>query len=222
MSKNNLRGITLVRGPIWGIPSLTLIISWTQPNRPRICITCLFVGLLWLASEKNLRRHWLLVWDRNRLILRARDYHLLPARSVEKWPFIGNNALSIDLNKLFALKFVSQGKENTKRTLQLVRTVGEFLSSTSHSSQRQTVVKSNFVDIAIYKEKSEDLSGRNISEGGADIVIPDSKNIFPKINDSVTLQVNPLFDWTVALLLVVLFLLFFVPKRQLRYTLSTI
>ena len=28
MSKNNLRGITLVRGPIWGIHSLTLIISW--------------------------------------------------------------------------------------------------------------------------------------------------------------------------------------------------
>ena len=28
MSKNNLRRITLVRGPIWGIHSLTLIISW--------------------------------------------------------------------------------------------------------------------------------------------------------------------------------------------------
>ena len=28
MSKNRLRGITLVRGPIWGIHSLTLIISW--------------------------------------------------------------------------------------------------------------------------------------------------------------------------------------------------
>ena len=27
MSKNRLRGITLVRGPIWGIHSLTLIIS---------------------------------------------------------------------------------------------------------------------------------------------------------------------------------------------------
>ena len=27
MSKNNLSGITLVRGPIWGIRSLTLIIS---------------------------------------------------------------------------------------------------------------------------------------------------------------------------------------------------
>ena len=33
-----------------GIPTLTLIIYWTQPNRSRICITCLFVGLLWLAS----------------------------------------------------------------------------------------------------------------------------------------------------------------------------
>ena len=28
MSKNNVRGITLARGPIWGIHSLTLIISW--------------------------------------------------------------------------------------------------------------------------------------------------------------------------------------------------
>ena len=28
MSKNNLSGITLVRGPIWGIRSLTLIIFW--------------------------------------------------------------------------------------------------------------------------------------------------------------------------------------------------
>ena len=33
MSKNNLRGITLVRGPIWGIHSLTLIISWIPHNR---------------------------------------------------------------------------------------------------------------------------------------------------------------------------------------------
>ena len=28
MSKNRLRWITLVRGPIWGIQSLTLMISW--------------------------------------------------------------------------------------------------------------------------------------------------------------------------------------------------
>ena len=31
MSKNRLRGITLVRGPIWGIHSLTLIISCSEP-----------------------------------------------------------------------------------------------------------------------------------------------------------------------------------------------
>ena len=32
MSKNNLRRITLVRGPIWGIHSLTLIISCPYSN----------------------------------------------------------------------------------------------------------------------------------------------------------------------------------------------
>ena len=88
------------------------------------------------------------------------------------------------------LNFVLQGIENSKRTLELVRKVGEVVSSTSHSSQGKTVVTSNFVDIAIYKENPEDLSGRNISEGGTDIVLPDSKNIFPKTNGSITLQVN--------------------------------
>ena len=34
MSKNNLREITLVRGPLWGIHSLTLIISWCEHNVP--------------------------------------------------------------------------------------------------------------------------------------------------------------------------------------------
>ena len=32
MSKNRLRWITLVRGPIWGIHSLTLMISWLKAN----------------------------------------------------------------------------------------------------------------------------------------------------------------------------------------------
>ena len=36
MSKTNLRRITLVKGPIWRIHSLTLIISWFKP--------CLFSG----------------------------------------------------------------------------------------------------------------------------------------------------------------------------------
>ena len=35
MSKNNLRRMTLVRGPIWGIHSLTLIISWSASIAPR-------------------------------------------------------------------------------------------------------------------------------------------------------------------------------------------
>ena len=33
MSKNDLRRITLVRGPIWGIHSLTLIICWFNATR---------------------------------------------------------------------------------------------------------------------------------------------------------------------------------------------
>ena len=36
MSKNRLRGITLVRGPVWGNYSLTLIISWCQLSSPFI------------------------------------------------------------------------------------------------------------------------------------------------------------------------------------------
>ena len=125
-------------------------------------------------------------------------YHLstgLPAvsRSFSQVVTLHSQQCSFNSSKSCVLNYLSQGKENTKRTLELVRKVGEFLSSTSHSSQRKTVVKSNFVDIAIYKQKAEDLSGRNISEGGADIVIPDSKNIFPKTNGSVTLQVNLLF-----------------------------
>lgn len=85
---------------------------------------------------------------------------------------------------------VPQGRENTIQTLELVRKISDVLSSESHTSQRKTVVKSNFVDIAIFKEKPSDLRGKNISEGGADVVIPDSKNIFPNTNGSVTLQVN--------------------------------
>ena len=83
-------------------------------------------------------------------------------------------------------------------------------------------MKSNFVNIAIYKEKPDDLSGRNISEGGTDIDIPDSKNIFPKTNDSVTLQVNRPFYWSVALSLLMFFCCCFsYLNNRLRYTLST-
>ena len=54
MSKNNLRRITLVRGPIWGIHSLTLIISCrertdnqrprTQSNNPNLQCLMPFLG----------------------------------------------------------------------------------------------------------------------------------------------------------------------------------
>ena len=38
MSKNRLRWITLVRGPIWGIHSLTLMISWSKATRLRLMV----------------------------------------------------------------------------------------------------------------------------------------------------------------------------------------
>ena len=37
ITKNNLRRITLLRGPIWGIHSLSLIISWFWRNFREIC-----------------------------------------------------------------------------------------------------------------------------------------------------------------------------------------
>ena len=75
------------------------------------------------------------------------------------------------------------------KTLDLVRKVGEVLYSTGSNRQNKTVLKSNFVDIIIYEEKPKDLSGKSISEGGASVAIPDSKDIFPNANESVTIQV---------------------------------
>lgn len=79
------------------------------------------------------------------------------------------------------------------KTMELIRKVGEVLHVTDDNRQNKTVVKSNFVDIVIYKEKSEDLSGKNISESGASVVIPDSKDVFPNANESVTIQVRRLY-----------------------------
>lgn len=79
------------------------------------------------------------------------------------------------------------------KTMELIRKVGEVLHVTDDNRQNKTVVKSNFVDIVIYREKSEDLSGKNISESGASVVIPDSKDVFPNANESVTIQVRRLY-----------------------------
>lgn len=79
------------------------------------------------------------------------------------------------------------------KTMELIRKVGEVLYVTDDNRQNKTVVKSNFVDIVIYKEKPEDLSGKNISESGASVVIPDSKDVFPNANESVTIQVRRLY-----------------------------
>ena len=59
MSKNRLRWITLVRGPIWGIHSLTLMISCQhillkRTIKPSYCRICRILSYLALVSRSTL------------------------------------------------------------------------------------------------------------------------------------------------------------------------
>ena len=77
--------------------------------------------------------------------------------------------------------------------VELARKVGESLSSIR---QKVTAVKSNFMDIMIYKEKPEDFGGQNVSEGSTSILIPDSvKAMLPNTNESLSLQVSKVIDF---------------------------
>ena len=61
MSKNILRWITLVREPIWGIHSLSLIISWSDIKTCKgisiqplsVVDISLYSFLCWIVSEHN-------------------------------------------------------------------------------------------------------------------------------------------------------------------------
>ena len=68
--------------------------------------------------------------------------------------------------------------------------VGETLAKTAHSSEERTAISSKFVDIAIYKKKPEDLGGQAITEGNTNVVLPESQELFPASNDTITLQVR--------------------------------
>ena len=50
MSKNRLRWITLVRGPIWGIHSLTLMISWLVAINPQL-VAAVFQNHIWFSMD---------------------------------------------------------------------------------------------------------------------------------------------------------------------------
>ena len=81
-----------------------------------------------------------------------------------------------------------QGRRVSLKMVELARKVGESLSSIR---QKDTVVKSNFMDIVIYKEKPEDFGGQMVSEGSTSVLIPDStKAILPNTNESLSLQVS--------------------------------
>lgn len=81
-----------------------------------------------------------------------------------------------------------QGRRVSLKMVELARKVGESLSSIR---QKDTVVKSNFMDIVIYKEKPEDFGGQMVSEGSTSVLIPDStKAILPNTNESLSLQVR--------------------------------
>ena len=61
MSRNNLRQITLVRGPIWGIHSLTLIISWLSKMIKRE-----FKGKYGHNAEENVNRERYILLSKSR------------------------------------------------------------------------------------------------------------------------------------------------------------
>ena len=65
MSKNRLRWITLVRGPIWGIHTLTLMISWSDSSSTYTATVlwyfeALLIGII-LPQFEGRFKHFLLV-----------------------------------------------------------------------------------------------------------------------------------------------------------------
>lgn len=75
--------------------------------------------------------------------------------------------------------------------LELARKVCQGLSSIRHKDDRKIVVKSNFMDVMVYKQKPEDFGGQTVSEESTSVFIPNSaESMLPKTNDSLSLQVN--------------------------------
>ena len=82
MSKNNLRRITLVGGPIWGIHSLTLIISWlwvivpVNPRKNRASSELLYksnrpqVSMGYTNNSRHLARKYARIFVRGHYLFR--------------------------------------------------------------------------------------------------------------------------------------------------------
>ena len=86
---------------------------------------------------------------------------------------------------------MSQGRGLTIKTLELAKKVSEVLSLNHQKETGKTVVKSNFVDIIIFKEKPGDFEGKKLTEEDTSIFIPKStKEMLPNTGDSLSIQAS--------------------------------
>lgn len=90
--------------------------------------------------------------------------------------------------------FVPQGRQLTIKAIVLVRKVAEALSLIRHNHKRRTAVKSDFVDIIIYKEKPDIMAGQNFTEENGSVFVPESvMKTLPNTDDKISLQVSGVY-----------------------------
>lgn len=100
--------------------------------------------------------------------------------------------MELYLTPLFS--FVPQGRQLTIKAIALVRKVAEALSLIHHNHKRRTVVKSDFVDIIIYKEKPDIMAGQNFTEENGSVFVPESvMKTLPNTDDKISLQVSGVY-----------------------------
>lgn len=100
--------------------------------------------------------------------------------------------MKLYLTPLFS--FVPQGRQLTIKAIALVRKVAEALSLIRHNHKRRTVVKSDFVDIIIYKEKPDIMAGQNFTEENGSVFVPESvMKTLPNTDDKISLQVSGVY-----------------------------
>lgn len=93
-----------------------------------------------------------------------------------------------------SLILVPQGRQLTIKAIALVRKVAEALSLIRHNHKRRTVVKSDFVDIIIYKEKPDIMAGQNFTEENGSVFVPESvMKTLPNTDDKISLQVSGVY-----------------------------
>ena len=126
MSKNRLRWITLVRGPIWGIHSLTLMISCGYPVGQHPLVVQLLKGMLNMRPPKPRYTHTWAVHLVTKYLACLGKAKLLPLK-----------LLSIKLTMLFALSCLERALSLTKLDLWPCRVAPEGVFFTLVSPRKQ-------------------------------------------------------------------------------------